>query len=243
VVTGGISSAFHTVFSYLDLQHVNQQLLERNSSLEAEVLRLQEQLGRLSLDTVAFSRVFPSGTSGDAGYTYEYITAGVANHTTNYVNNYITINKGFHDGIRPDMGVVSPSGVVGIVMTVRERYSVVISLLNTKFKVSCKVKGTSIFGSLAWKGGDATRAYLEGLPAHAVFQVGDTIVTSGSSAIFPPGLMVGVVESYNKQQDDNFYALKVRLATDFHSLSALCVIVNHAQEEQWKIEREAAGND
>jgi rod shape-determining protein MreC len=247
-ITGSISSASNTVFSYLDLQHVNRQLLERNSVLETEVLRLQEQLGKMALDTVDFSRVFSVDTAKIAGfpapdYTYEYIPAGVANNTVNYVNNYITINKGIKDGIRPDMGVVSPHGVVGIVTTVKDRYAVVISLLNTKFKVSCKVKNTSFFGALAWKGGDVRYAYLEELPTHATFQVGDTVVTSGNSAIFPPGIIAGTVESYSKQRDDNFYSLKVRLATDFQSLNTLCVIVNHSQEEQWKIEREAKGND
>ncbi|MDR1525872.1 MAG: rod shape-determining protein MreC [Tannerella sp.] len=232
-ITGGISLAANTVFSYLDLQHVNRQLLERNSLLEMEVLRLQEQLKMMSLDTV---RPAPD-------YTYEYISAGIANSTTNYVNNYITINKGFKDGIRPDMGVVSPLGIVGIVMTVNEHYSVVISLLNTKSKVSCKVKNTSFFGPLSWNGDDVKYAYLEELPTHATFQVGDTIVTSGNSAIFPPDLIVGIVESYGKQRDDNFYSLKVRLATDFQSLNIVYVIVNHLQEEQWKIEREAVRND
>jgi rod shape-determining protein MreC len=104
------------------------------------------------------------------------------------------------------------------------------------------VKDANYFGSLAWKVDDVRYAYLEELPTHATFQVGDTIVTSGNSAIFPPDIIVGTVESYGKQRDDNFYSLKVRLAVDFQSLNVLYVIVNRAQEEQWKIEREAAGN-
>jgi rod shape-determining protein MreC len=245
-ITGSISSVSNTVLSYLNLQNVNQQLLEHNSLLEMEILRLQEQLKKTSLDTVDFSRVFLTDTARTAGvpapdYTYEYIAAGVANNTTTYVNNYITINKGFGDGIRPDMGVISPRGVVGIVMTVKNHYSIVISLLNTKYKVNCKVKNTSFFGGLAWRGDDVRYAYLE-LPAHATFQVGDTIVTSGYSAVFPQGLITGVVESFDKQRDYNFYSLKVRLAADFQSLNALWVIVNHSQDEQWEIEREAMGN-
>jgi rod shape-determining protein MreC len=246
VIAGSISSASSAVFSYLDLQNINRELLECNSQLAMEVIRLQEQLKNQLLDSVDFSGVFLNDTvnnRNNGNYTYEFITAGVANNSVTYVNNYITINKGAVDGIRPDMGVISPRGVAGIVMTVKDRYSVVISLLNSKFKLSCKVKDTNYFGAMTWKGGDVAHAYLEELPTHAVFHVGDTVVTSGYSAIFPPGINVGVVESYNKQRDDNFYSLKVRLATDFQSLGVLCVIINHSQEEQREIEREAIKND
>jgi rod shape-determining protein MreC len=249
VITGHISSASNVVFSYLNLQTVNQELLERNILLEAELIRLQSLLDRAALDTIDFSGIHSGDSLMNGGeqqrenYTYEYLPAGVVNNSVTHVNNYITINKGADDGIRPDMGVVSPRGVAGIVVTVRERYSVVISLLNSKFKLSCKVKNTGYFGALTWKSDDLAIAYLEELPSHATFQVGDTVVTSGYSAIFPPGVMVGVVEAYGKQRDDNFYSLKVRLATDFRSLSALCVIVNRSQDKQREIEREAIKND
>lgn len=243
VITGSISSVSNAVFSYLDLQKVNQELLERNSILEMETIRLREQLKELSLDTMNFNPVFQEDTTfapdlQDKKYTYKFVTARAVNSSTSYLNNYITINKGSEDGIRPDMGVVSPHGIVGIVMTVRDHYSVVISLLNTKLNISCKVKGTNFSGPLSWKGGDATYAYLGELPTHAVFEKGDTIVTSGNSAIFPPGIMAGIVDSYSKQRDDNFYSLKVRLATDFYALDALCVILNDMQEEQREIEKE-----
>jgi rod shape-determining protein MreC len=244
-ITGGISSVSNAVFSYINLQKVNQELLEHNGMLGMEIIRLQEQLKNSSLNTMNYSDVFLSDTvCNHEGYTYEYIAARVVNNSVGYVNNYITINKGSADGIRPDMGVISLRGVAGIVVTVKERYSVVISLLNTgKYKLSCKVKDSNYFGALTWRGDNISYAYLEELPTHAVFQIGDTVVTSGYSAIFPPGIKVGVVESYDKQRDDNFYSLKVHLATDFQSLGALYVIRNHSQEEQWEIERETVKND
>jgi rod shape-determining protein MreC len=244
-ITGGISSVAKVVFSYLNLRKANQALLEENSRLAMEVIRLQEQFKNHSLDTIDFRGVFLNDTvnKNKEDYTYEYIAAGVVNNSVAYLNNYITINKGSADGIRPDMGVVSLRGVAGVVVTVKEHYSVVISLLNGKFKLSCKVKDTNYFGMLTWKGDHISYAYLEELPTHAIFQVGDTVVTSGYSTIFPPDIRVGVVESYDKPRDDNFYSLKVRLITDFQSLDALCVIRNHSQEEQRDIERETMKND
>ncbi|MDR2773896.1 MAG: rod shape-determining protein MreC [Tannerella sp.] len=245
VITGSMMSVSNTVFSYLNLRKVNQELLEQNSMLAKEVVRLHEQLKNSALDTTDFRSVFLNDTMrSHEGYTYEYITARAVNNSVGYVNNYITVNKGSADGIRPDMGVISVRGVAGIVVTVKEHYSVIISLLNTgRYKLSCKVKDSNYFGALTWKGDNISYAYLEELPTHAVFHVGDTVVTSGYSAIFPPDIMVGVVESYDKQRDDNFYSLKVRLATDFQSLDALCVISNNSQEEQREIERETIKND
>jgi rod shape-determining protein MreC len=240
VITGNLSAASNAVLSYLDLRRVNRDLLERNGRLEMEVLRLQSRLETASLDTVDFSSAFLSDTMN---YTYEYIPAGVANNSITYVNNYITVNKGSADGIRPDMGIISPRGVAGIIVTVSERYSVAISLLSARFKLSCKLKGTNYFRMLSWRGNDVNYAWLDALPAHAVFQVGDTVVTSGYSTIFPPGIMVGVVEDYGKGSNDDSYSLKVRLATDFQTLNALYVIVNRSQDEQKEIEREAMKND
>jgi rod shape-determining protein MreC len=248
VVTGYFMSVSGAVFSYFDLQNANQELLKRNSELEAEVTALRGQLSRLEADTTSFGQVFLRDTVfADSlfreAFQYNYIPVGVVSNRTNYVNNYITVDKGANDGIRPDMGVVSPQGLVGIVTTVGEHYSVVLSLLSVKFNVNCKVLQTDYFGALSWKGGDIRYAYLEQLPTHSTFQTGDTIVTSGNSAVFPPGIMVGIVESHDKQNDDNFYSLKVRLASDFQTLRMLCVIDNRLHKEQRDVEKEARKND
>jgi len=247
-VSGSISSVSSSVFSYLDLQNVNQVLHERNNFLEMELLRLREQVDKMAMDTISFSQISLRDTVKidslyDGDYVYKFIPVGVVNNSTSYLNNYITINKGKKDGLRPDMGVVSPLGVVGFVATVNDNYSVVISLLHVKLRVSCKIKDANYYGPLSWKGGNVDYAYLEELPTHATFQIGDTVVTSGYTDAFPPGIMVGVVESYDKQHDDNFYSLKVRLATDFRALSVLSVIDNLTQKERKEVEAEAKIND
>ena len=159
------------------------------------------------------------------------------------LSNYITINKGRKEGVEPDMGVVSERGVVGIVSTVSDHFSVVIPLLNPKFRLSCKVLGSSYFGTLGWNGRDARFANLDELPRHVEFEKGDTIVTSGYSAVFPAGIVVGNVVDYEKQHDDNFYSLKVELATNFQALNNVRIIKNYRQAEQKHIEQEAKKND
>lgn len=241
VVTANIVSATGSVTSYFNLRDKNKELLERNIQLEMEVLKLQDQIDMMHAETVTFDRF---STDSTRQFSYEIIRAKVINNSVTYLYNYITLNRGRKDGVLPDMGVMSDRGVVGVVSTVSDHFAVVIPLINPKFRLSCKVLGSDYFGSMrGWNGRSTRHANLDELPRHVEFQEGDTIVTSAYSALFPEGLMVGHVSSFEKQRDDNFYALQVELSTDFHRLSNVMVIKNYYQEEQKELEKEAKKND
>lgn len=240
IITGHIASISGTVTSYLNLKQINRELLDRNGQLEMELLQLQEKIASMQLDTVSFAGYIPDSTKV---FPYNFITARVINNSITRVANYITIDKGQAEGVFPDMGVVSQNGVVGVVAMSSDHFAVIISLLNPKFRLSSKVLGNNYFGSMVWDGKDIRYANLEELPRHVDFQKGDTIVTSGYSAIFPPGIVVGTIESHEKQHDDDFYSLRVKLSTDFSSLTDVRVISNYKQEEQREIENEAKQND
>jgi rod shape-determining protein MreC len=240
VVTANIVSVAGSVSSYLNLREKNRDLIERNGELEIELLRLQRQVETMIADTTSF-RSFISADS-TRQFPYKVMPAKVVNNSVAYLANYITIDKGRVDGIVPDMGVVSEGGVVGIISNVGEHFSVVIPILNPKFRLSCKVLGSSYFGSMSWDGRKTQYAKLDELPRHVEFNVGDTVVTSGFSSIFPEGILVGTVSTFEKQRDDNFYSLTVKLTTDFHKLGSVMVMKNYYQGEQKRIEQEAKGN-
>jgi len=236
---GYISSVSGYILSYVRLREENKKLFERNSLLSVEILELEQQLQTLRSDQLFYDGVMPDSIVKD----YHYVAARVVNNSVTKLSNYITIDKGENDGIEPDMGVISVWGVVGIVSTVEKHFSVVIPLLNPKSKLSCKFYNGDFYGSLSWDGRDMRYANLEELPNHVEFQEGDTIVTSGFSAIFPPGIWVGTVVETDKIRDRNFYSLRVKLATDFQRLKNVCVIKNDFQEERIAVEREARKND
>lgn len=241
IVSGYLGSIYGDITSYFNLKEVNRSLQKANGEMEMKILELQEQLDVMQADTVIFH-----GAVCDSihNFPYQFIMAEVANNSFVQLSNYITLNKGRVDGISPDMGVVSDRGVVGVVSQVSDHFAVVIPLLNPKSRLSCKVFGNNNnFGYLTWDGRDASYATLEELPKHSEFNKGDTIVTSGYSAIFPPGLIVGTIEEFYTGHDDNFYSLKVRLATSFQTLQHVRVIRNFRQEEQINLEREAKKND
>jgi rod shape-determining protein MreC len=240
VMSANVVSLAGSVTSYLNLLDKNEALTRRNGQLEIELLRLQRQVDAMKADTASF-RGFIGHT--ERQFPYEVTMAKVINNSVMYLSNYITIDKGHADGIVSDMGVASEDGVVGIVSTVSSHYSVVIPLLNPKFRLSCKVLGSSYFGSMSWDGRSTRYAKLDELPRHVEFMEGDTVVTSGFSAIFPEGIMVGKVASFERQRDDNFYSLTVKLSTDFHRLNTVMVIRNYHQNEQIQLEQEAKIHD
>ena len=162
---------------------------------------------------------------------FEFIVAHVINNSVSKPYNYITINKGSNDGLKPEWGVIDQNGVVGIVSNVGPHTARVISLLNPNFRLSCKVKNSDGFGSLVWNGSDPTVALLEELPRHTIYHKGDTVVTSGYSAVFPPGIPVGRVISDNQNRKENFFTLKIKLFADFTTLSNVQVVVNNYRPE------------
>ena len=224
-ISGGISSYFH-------LKSVNEDLLDRNMWLEQRVAFLEKTLKAQGMDSVklySLERIAP--------VDYRLYKASVIKNSLNQVDNYIELDRGSAAGIRPEMGVVGANGVVGIVYKTSSRYSLVISLLNSKSSISCKIVGSEYFGYLKWEHGDSRYAYLRDLPRHAEFHLGDTVVTSGYSTVFPEGVMVGTVDDMSDSHDGLSYLLKIKLATDFGKVSNVRVISRTGQEELKELEK------
>ncbi len=226
-VSGGISSYFH-------LKATNQDLLDRNLLLERQVATLESALRDKGSDSLQIAAVLNALNDST-----RIIKAHVINNTLNLVDNYITLDKGYADGIRPEMGVVGAGGVIGIVYLTSAKYSVVISALNSKSSISCKIKGSEYFGYLKWEHGDSSSAYLKDLPRHAEFNLGDTIVTSGYSTVFPAGIMVGTVDDMSDSNDGLSYLVKVKLSTNFGRINNVRVIATARHKKQTELERKA----
>lgn len=217
VISGGLYNGASQVTGYFHLKSINESLQASNAQLQNEVLNLKSQLAQYKVllsDTLA-----PSSKD-----RYDYVSAAVINNNTRLPKNFFTIDRGSLDGVERGMGVVDQNGVVGIVNVTGPHMARVISLLNETQHFSVKLKDTSFVGSLNWKGEDASIAYVEEIPRHVEYQVGDTIVTSGYSTTFPEGIPVGTILNRVRSQDDSFFTFKVRLMPDFRSLSTVRVI-------------------
>ena len=226
-VIGKYYSIINNITGYIGLREINTELQQSNSELLLQLSQLKAEFEQLNSekDIEEFSK-------GTIQKNKIFAIARPVNVTTTNAHNYITIDKGMDDGVKEGMGVVNRNGVVGIISTVSKNYSLVISILNPKLRLSCKLKNSGYFGSLIWDGKSAEYAILEELPRHVEFEKGDTIITSGYSSVFPEGLMIGTVEESSRQKNDNFNALKVKLSTDYFKLGDVCIIDNIEREEQ-----------
>ena len=232
-VSSSLYETANGVTSYFKLREINEDLNRRNAMLELEVLSLKNRLRHYSDMEFAINEPVDSSLS-----RYTFYLAHVINNSINRPDNYLTIDRGELDGIKPEMGVVDRNGIVGIVNVVGPHSARIISFLNSNLRISCKVKGYEQVGSLVWDGKKPDEAILEELPRHAVFNPGDTIVTSGYSTVFPEGVPVGVVLKNLEDYDENFFALRVRLFTDFSTLSTVRIIADNMKEELRRTEKD-----
>ena len=161
---------------------------------------------------------------------YAFMPARIVRNSTSRQQNYIVLNRGERHGVVPDMGVLSDRGIVGIISQVNSHYSIAISLLNTDFQISARIRPSMATGILRWDGRDIHHMSLLDMPQHSKVAVGDTVVTSGYSLIFPADIPIGTITETSVKQGIYLNA-EVRLFQDFNSLSFVNIIRNlHAPE-------------
>ena len=235
-VTGKVYEWDSAVESYFSLSSVNSQLTQRNVLLEQQVRALNDSIAHLthSQETAVERLARMNPFQG-----CKLLPAQVVTNTVNRYNNLITLDKGAADGVKRDMGVVCGMGVVGIVYLVSEHYSIVIPVLNGHSNISCTIQGRGYFGYLRWRGGSSQLAYLEDVPWHAHFKLGDYVVTSGYSSVFPSGVMVGKVLHVFNSADGLSYRVQVKLSTDFARLRDVCLVDDSALQERIDLMRAA----
>jgi rod shape-determining protein MreC len=204
------------------------------AALESRIQFIESQLKEVELknDSALF-------LSDSAGLPYDFVPARIINKNITGVENFITLNKGSKHGVKADMGVLGTSsyGVVGIVLSVSATFSTVIPVLNPNFKLSCKIKNSTYSGLLVWDRQDIRHATLEELPRHVEANPGDTVVTSGHSAIFPEGIPIGTVESSRKEKNDNFNSVKIKLFINLGDINHVLIVKNNYRDEQLNLEK------
>ena len=219
-VVGGIYSQLSGIGSYFRLKR-------ENAALNAELAELRNRLDGLLPSTARDSVLSPADSAvltDTAGRRkYEYYPAKVVNNSITRQENYITIDRGADDGMRPDMALVAEGGIAGYIVGCSDRFSVCLSVLNRNFRTSGKIKGGDYFGSVYWDGTSYRHLTLSEIPKYAQIHAGDTIVTTAHSSIFPPDLTIGTVESF-ELNNATYYDVKVRLHTDIAALNNVLAV-------------------
>jgi rod shape-determining protein MreC len=224
-LTQSIEMRVSNTRAYLSLRDVNKVLAAENIALKNNIERLMKTGDSpfLSISDSVYKQQFT------------HTSASVIDNSINKQKNFFTINKGRQHGVEVDMAVTSGEGVSGVIVGCSENYSLAMSLLNLDFRLSARLKTNGYYGSLNWDGVNYRKAILSEIPQHVPVNVGDTIETTGYSAIFPEGIMVGTVSDFEKPGGD-FYKITVTLTTDFKKLHYVDIIGNMRKSEQLELQ-------
>jgi rod shape-determining protein MreC len=216
------------VKDYFNLKTVNGELARENARLhqlyQQSLLSKATTQGDYKPDSVLARR-------------FQFIAAKVIKNSTVLPRNYLTLDKGTLDGIKPDMGVISPQGVVGKVTACSDHYSVVTSILHLDYKLSSQIKQSGSIGMVEWDGKNSQVTQMKFVPKYTEVKTGDTVVTSSYNSVFPQGILVGTVTDVKTAAAETTYDLQVQTATDFNRLSYVYIINNIFKEEQESLEK------
>jgi rod shape-determining protein MreC len=204
---------------YFSLADQNAALTHRNLVLEQQLKAYKESAADAHEDSVQSLQ-----TMMDNLGKYSFVQAKVVSNSIDKTDNLITIDRGTEDGVEVDMGVACGTGIVGVVYMTSAHYSIVIPVLNKWSRISCAIRNKGYFGYVTWDGVNPVVAYVDDIPRHAKFKVGEWVETSGYSSIFPKGILIGKIMEISDSPDGLSYRLKINLSTDFSRLRDVCVI-------------------
>ncbi len=225
-ISANIYKAEANAKEYLLLKEENERLAQMNTFL----------LNRIKLGYGAVP--LKNYTVKDTLYRkeYEFMNGKVINSSVNRRNNYLTLNIGQNQGIDKDMGVITSNGIIGVIKDVSPNFSSAMSILHKDVRINCQLKKDGTYGPLMWDGLDYQYMNLTDIPTHCKLKKGDTIITSSLSGIFPEGIIVGFVESYEQRTNESFYTVKVKLSADLKKVNHVSVIKYHYKSERDTLE-------
>ena len=226
VITGRIFNSINNSTDYFSLKESNKRLLNENNALRQEILLLK-QIDTLNIE----EKIDPALTD----YTIQ--PASVVKNSFSKARNILILDKGSSDGVRNDMGVIGPSGIIGVVKQTSEHFSSVISVLYQDFKINAKIKNKGAFGSLSWEGSDPTRMVLSDISVINSISIGDTIVTGGMSAYFPKNIAIGTITEFETPTSGGYYTIDVSLLNNLTDLEHVYIIENKKRSEFLELQK------
>ena len=218
-LVNSINQSKQSFNEYFELKNINESLINENNFLRNKYSQ------NIEIDSFGLIN------------NYLFKSAKVISNSIKFSKNFITINKGREDGVEIDDGVVSNKGVIGVVNNTSEKFSTVISLLNSNLIINAKIKRTNHFGSLNWDANDPQLLTLYDIPKNANIKINDSIETGGMSSIFPEDIPIGIIENFILPTASNYYEISIRLFEDIGSIQNVYVVKNKFRDEINELEK------
>lgn len=224
-LSGGVYEKINNVNEYLNLKTENDALALENARLKSIVFNTKDTLALQKFEKI--KGVEPK----------DIVVSKVIHNSYNVHENFITLNSGSLQGIKPDMGVINSLGIIGIIDKTSPKYSTVVSILNVKSQINARIKKSNHFGSLIWNGKNTGFVQLIDVPRLASVRKGDTIVTGGQSVIFPENINIGTIHKVYIDNKTNYYTLDIKLFNDMTNLGHVYIIKSQDREELNNLEK------
>ena len=224
-LSGGVYERINNVSEYLNLRTQNDALAQENAKLRSLLFDVKDTASIPKMDSIKGLR--PT----------DILVSKVIHNSFNSHENYLTLNSGSLQGVKPDMGVINSLGIVGIIDNTSANYATVVSILNIKSQINAKLKKSNHFGSLGWNGKNTGFVQLTDIPRLAAIRKGDTIVTGGQSVIFPENINIGTVDRIYIDNQTNYYTLDVKLFNDITNLGHVYILKGNDREEIINLEK------
>jgi len=229
--TGGVYQMTNNVEGYFNLKVQNDELAKENARLKGLLFNVKDSTKALNIDSIKGVKKI------------DIIISKVIKNSYNNQVNFLTLDSGSNQGVKPEMGVINSLGIVGVVENTSAKYCTVLSILNTESPLNAKVKKSNHIGSLTWNGKNTGFVQLTDVPRLATVRKGDTIVTGAQSTIFPENIGIGTIEKIYIDNDTNLYMIDVRLFNDMTSLGHVYIIRNKDREEIINLEKKTQKNE
>lgn len=223
-LSGGLYNSANNISQYFNLKSQNEILAEENNRLRNILAISSKSMTESEIDSTVNSN------------HYRFTKATVIKNSYSNTNNYLLINKGKNDSIKQDFGIISSKGLIGIVDNASSNYSRVISILNSTSKINAQLQKSNHFGTLQWDGKTPEIVQLVDVPKTAPVTIGDTIITGGRSIIFPKGILIGTVDSFELDAAEDYYEIEVKLFNDMTNIEHVYIIENQHSEEILNLE-------
>lgn len=226
-IIGPVQQRWAETLHRFGLGKENEELARQNIAL----LREHDNMFMEKSDTVLTMRSKTDSLHPVSVRLYDYTFAHVIYNSIDQAANCIILDKGAKDGIEKEMAVTSPEGVVGVVQEVSNNFAYVLPVLNRNSRINAIVSPLNQVGTIVWEGADPETALLENIPQHLEINIGDSVLTSGYSRIFPRGLFIGSVKEVSSGKNASFLTIKVKLGADFSRLNTVYLIRNLYKSE------------
>jgi rod shape-determining protein MreC len=224
-ISGGVYEKINNVSEYLNLRTENNALALENARLKSILFKTKDSVAIKNFEHLKVE--LPE----------DVVVSKIIHNSYNVHENFLTLNSGSLQGIKPDMGVVNNLGLVGIIDKTSPKYSTVISILNVRSRINAKIKKSNHFGSLVWNGKSTGFVQLIDVPRLAAIRKGDTIVTGGQSVIFPENINIGTIDKIEIDDQTHYYTINVKLFNDMTNLGHVYIIKSKDREELNNLEK------